>query len=188
MKSRGRAVVAAARRLRAHRPTLAVGVVCVALLACRADAEDGDRSGGAALARGAPEARTAMDAPGAPAPAPPGFATAAVAEGERVASQELPEGVTPAMVRRGETVFGGDGICYNCHGPEGRGIPQLGADLTDAEWIHVDGSYASLIRIIGSGVPSEASSSGMPMPPEGGGRLSEADVRALAAYVWTLSR
>lgn len=102
--------------------------------------------------------------------------------------QELPPGVTPGMVARGEEVFAGDGICYNCHGPAGRGIPQLGADLTDDAWVHVDGSYESLVRIVREGVLSETSSSGMPMPPRGGARLSDEDVRAVAAYVWTLSR
>ena len=104
------------------------------------------------------------------------------------AAQELPEGVTPAMVARGRTLFADDALCYNCHGADGRGIPQLGANLTDGEWLHVDGSYAALVRLVREGVPSEESSVGMPMPPGGGARLREEDIRAVAAYVWTLSR
>lgn len=102
--------------------------------------------------------------------------------------QELPEGVTGAMVEAGEGLFGGAGFCYTCHGEDGRGVPQLGADLTDGEWVHTDGSYDDLVRLIRVGVSSEVSTVGVPMPPRGGGRLSDNQVRALAAYVWTLSR
>ena len=33
-------------------------------------------------------------------------------------------------------------------GPAGEGIPNLGANLTDDEWIHIDGSYESIIENI----------------------------------------
>lgn len=102
--------------------------------------------------------------------------------------QELPEGVTPEMVARGEALFRGNGFCYTCHGADGRGVPQLGSDLTDREWRHGDGSYESLVERIVIGVPAERSASGVPMPPRGGARLPDEDVRAVAAYVWVLSR
>lgn len=103
-------------------------------------------------------------------------------------SQELPEGVTPEMVAAGEEIFGGAGFCYTCHGADGEGVPQLGADLTDDEWTHGDGSYQEIVQRIREGVSAEASTVGVPMPPRGGGRLSDEQVRALAAYVWVLSR
>jgi mono/diheme cytochrome c family protein len=36
------------------------------------------------------------------------------------------------------------------------------------------------------GVPKEKSKSGIPMPPKGGGTLSEDDIKAVAAYVYSL--
>lgn len=102
--------------------------------------------------------------------------------------QELPEGVTGEMVARGEAVYEGVGFCYTCHGAEGRGVAGLGADLTDGAWRHTDGSYEGIAARVRAGVTAEASDVGVPMPPRGGGRLSDEQVRAVAAYVWVLSR
>lgn len=101
--------------------------------------------------------------------------------------QELPEGVTPAMVSEGKQIYGGAGICFSCHGPEGKGVPNLGADLTDGQWAHSDGGYESIVQTVTNGVSAEKSSSGVPMPPKGGSSITDAQVRAVAAYVWTLS-
>lgn len=103
-------------------------------------------------------------------------------------SQELPEGVTMAMVDEGETLFTGAGICASCHGPEGEGIPNLGDNLTDDEWLHSDGSYEAIVATIMNGVSAEASTSGVPMPARAGTNISDDQVRAAAAYVWTLSK
>lgn len=103
-------------------------------------------------------------------------------------SQELPEGVTMAMVDEGKTIFTGAGICASCHGPEGEGIPNLGDNLTDDEWLHSDGSYEAIVATVMNGVTAEASSSNVPMPAKGGTNISDDQVRAAAAYVWTLSK
>ncbi len=103
-------------------------------------------------------------------------------------SQELPEGVTMAMVDEGKTVFEGAGICASCHGPSGEGIPNLGGNLTDDEWLHSDGSYEGIVETVMGGVTAEASSSGVPMPERAGTNISDDQVRAAAAYVWTLSK
>lgn len=103
-------------------------------------------------------------------------------------AQELPDGVTQEAVDRGRSLFRGDGFCYNCHGRNGRGIPNLGSDLSDDAWIYLDGSLEGLMTVIRDGVAAEESTTGIPMPPMGGARLSPEQVRALAAYVWTLSR
>ena len=102
--------------------------------------------------------------------------------------QELPEGVTPAMVEEGKGLYNGAGICMSCHGPAGEGIPNLGANLTDDEWLHVDGSYESLVQNIMTGVTAQESSSGVPMPAKGGTAITDDQVKAVAAYVWTLSQ
>jgi mono/diheme cytochrome c family protein len=100
---------------------------------------------------------------------------------------DLPEGVTQEMVAQGRQIFGAAGLCYACHGQEGKGMPNLGADLTDDEWIHIDGSYESIVQNIMTGVTAGQSSTGTPMPPKGGSGITDEQVRAVAAYVWTLS-
>jgi mono/diheme cytochrome c family protein len=102
--------------------------------------------------------------------------------------QELPEGVTAAMVEEGDGIFHGAGICMSCHGANGEGIPNLGANLTDDEWLHIDGSYESIVQNILKGVTAQESSSGVPMPAKGGTAITDDQVRAVAAYVWTLSK
>jgi len=85
-------------------------------------------------------------------------------------------------------VYEGAGICSSCHGPDGTGIPNLGANLTDGEWLHSDGSYEALVETVMNGVTAEESSSGVPMPARAGTNISDEQVRAAAAYVWTLSK
>jgi mono/diheme cytochrome c family protein len=102
--------------------------------------------------------------------------------------QDLPEGVTKEMVAQGKTVYSGAGICSSCHGPAGAGVPSLGADLTDAEWLHSDGTYEGVVKTVMEGVTAQASSSGIPMPAKGGTKISDDDANAVAAYVWTLSK
>ena len=99
----------------------------------------------------------------------------------------LPEGVTQDMIRQGEGTFKGAGLCSACHGPQGRGIPNLGANLTDSTWLHSDGSYAGVLQTIRQGVGADKSSNGTTMPPKGGSALSEDQLKAVAAYVWSLS-
>jgi len=101
-------------------------------------------------------------------------------------AQELPDGVTPAMVEAGESIYTGVGGCMTCHGTEGAGTP-IGPGLADGEWLHGDGSYDFLVQIINDGVMQPAQF-GIPMLPKGGTQISDDDVRAVAAYVWTLSR
>lgn len=102
-----------------------------------------------------------------------------------VPPQELPEGVTPQMVEKGGELFAGRGICFSCHGPDGKGGP-LAPDLTDGEWIHIDGSYQAIVTLVTAGVP-QPKVHPAPMPPKGGSAITDEEVKAVAAYVWTLS-
>ncbi|MEE8191603.1 MAG: c-type cytochrome [Gemmatimonadales bacterium] len=103
------------------------------------------------------------------------------------AQEELPDGVTDEMIANGKTVFGGAGICMVCHGPQGAGIANLGADLTDDEWLHSDGTYEGILATIEAGVAADKSSTGGVMPPKGSSSISDEQVKAVAAYVWSLS-
>jgi len=104
--------------------------------------------------------------------------------GAQTTPQNLPTGVTEKMLSDGAKVFNGPGLCMACHGPEAKGIPGLGANLTDSEWLHSDGSYEKIVETIMKGTQSAA---GVAMPPKGGSAISDADVKAVAAYVWSLS-
>lgn len=93
-----------------------------------------------------------------------------------------------AEIALGDSVFHGrvgGALCFVCHGPAGKGVNGLGPSLTDKEWLNADGSLPSLQKVILEGVPKPRKMPA-PMPPKGGGQLSDAQVRAAAAYVWSL--
>lgn len=102
-------------------------------------------------------------------------------------ADSLPPGVTAKMVTDGGTFFKGAGLCSACHGPDAKGLPQLGPDLTDAKWLHNKGTYDDIVKQIMTGVTAEKSTTGMIMPPNGGSALTDEQVKAVAAYVWGLS-
>jgi len=108
----------------------------------------------------------------------------AVAPGEEPG--DPPPDPTPEMVAAGEEVFQGAGACLSCHGEGGTGSA-IGPDLTDDAWLHADGSYGSILDVIMNGV-SDPKESQVPMLPRGGTQISDEQVRAVAAYVWSLSR
>lgn len=116
----------------------------------------------------------------APAQAPPSTPTPA-AGGADAAS--------PQLVALGDSIFHGQvagGTCVTCHGQGGAGGP-IGPNLADAEWLHGDGSYEFIVGIVTSGVSSPKQFPGI-MPPMGGASLTPEQVRAVAAYVASLSR
>ncbi len=102
-------------------------------------------------------------------------------------AQSLPEGVTKAMVQEGQQVYAGAGICAACHGPDATGA--IGPNLTDGDWLIGNGDYEQLVAQILEGVSAAEATNplGAIMPPKGGTGITDAQVRAVAAYVWTLS-
>lgn len=102
-------------------------------------------------------------------------------------ADSLPPGVTPALITDGEKIFKGTGLCHACHGPDGKGIEAVKApNLTDTVWLHSKGSYDDIVRQVTTGVPSGQSKGGGVMAPRGGMPLTDEQVRAVAAYVWSL--
>src|ERR1700678_3249818 len=104
------------------------------------------------------------------------------------AGLSVPTGATQEMVALGDRIYHGQvggGSCTGCHGSDGKGTP-LRRELTDQKWLWRDGSYAGIAKTITDGVaqPKEYRS---PMPPMGGAQLTDDQVKALAAYVWSLS-
>lgn len=116
-----------------------------------------------------------------PVPATGGTATGGTAVEP---AADLPAGVTAAMVQEGQQLFGT--VCAACHGPQGTGTA-LGPDLTDDEWLNISGrDYDEILQNIQTGVPQPVEHPA-PMPPLGGGNFDEEQVRALAAYVFSIS-
>lgn len=102
-------------------------------------------------------------------------------------AEPMPPGVTPQMIKEGQGIFQGAGLCMACHGNDGKGLPSLGADLTDSEWLHSKGTYDDIVKQIMVGVAADKSTTGTVMPPKGGSSITDAQVKAVAAYVWSLS-
>jgi mono/diheme cytochrome c family protein len=105
--------------------------------------------------------------------------------GTSPAAAQAPAAPTPAAIAQGDSIFHSKGNCYACHGANAQGA--VGPNLTDAEWIHSDGSYDAIVKQITTGVPKEESKSGIPMPPKGGSSITDDEVKAVAAYVYSLS-
>jgi cytochrome c oxidase cbb3-type subunit 3 len=85
----------------------------------------------------------------------------------------------------GAAIFAGKGNCATCHGPGGTGT-RMAPDLTDAQWLHIDGSYESIVELVKKGV-DDPKESFTPMPPRGGGGLTDDEVAAVSRYVYGLS-
>ncbi|MGE5721445.1 MAG: PQQ-dependent sugar dehydrogenase [Sphingomonadales bacterium] len=116
-------------------------------------------------------------APAAPAPAPPAIQP----------PLPVPPGATADQVALGGRIFHGEvsgGTCSGCHGPNGGGT-STGAALNAGTWLWSDGSLAGIRRTIVEGVAKPKRATGA-MPPKGGTPLSDAEVDAVAAYVWAL--
>jgi len=114
-----------------------------------------------------------------------GFALLAGALAGPVTARQQEPPPDPKLVADGKKVFTGKGMCISCHGADGKGTP-LAPNLTDAEWLNVDGTMASIIGLVKTGV-TKPKKHPAPMPAMGGASLKDDEVRAVAAYVWTLS-
>ena len=154
------------------RTGITTGLLTVLMLGCSSD--QAEHSPGASESE-QPPAAAERPAPAAQTPDSVG-----------ASGLELPEGVTAAMVAQGKTIFEGPGTCFACHGAAGEGTP-IAPDLTDDDWLHVDGSYGQLVEIIDTGVQETKQFPGL-MVPRGGSGMSDEDLSAVAAYVWFLSR
>jgi len=102
------------------------------------------------------------------------------------ASQALPPGVTPQMVQQGDTVFHGPGRCFKCHGNDGKGTQKGPSLVAPKKWINIQGEYNQIIDVVSNGVPDPKEHSA-PMPAKSVTKISNDDVHAVAAYVWSIS-
>jgi mono/diheme cytochrome c family protein len=97
---------------------------------------------------------------------------------------QLPQGVTPAQGSEGRALYRAN--CVMCHGEGGTGT-QLGTSLVDDEWRSGDGSFESIVQVVTAGAPA-TEQYGVPMPPRGNGTFTDAQIRAVSAYAYSLAR
>jgi mono/diheme cytochrome c family protein len=96
--------------------------------------------------------------------------------------------LTPQQIALGDSIFHGlvgGGTCSACHGQDAKGTA-VAPDLTDQQWINGDGSYDFMVRTVTDGVPKPKQHPA-PMPPKGGAPLTDEQVKAVAAYEYSLS-
>jgi disulfide bond formation protein DsbB len=90
---------------------------------------------------------------------------------------------TPEMIAEGEAIFGS--TCAVCHGPGGKGLPNLGKDMTTSDFI-AEKSDQELIDFIKVGRPpgDPDNTTGVDMPPKGGNpALSDEDFVLIIAFI-----
>jgi len=78
--------------------------------------------------------------------------------------------------------------CSVCHGPEGKGLPNLGKDLTHNDYIQgmTDEQFLEYVNT-GRPVDDPRNTSGIPMPPKGGNpALKDQEIMHIISYIRTL--
>jgi mono/diheme cytochrome c family protein len=118
-------------------------------------------------------------------------ATTVAGAGAAVASvSAMPAGITPASIAIGDSIYASGG-CQRCHGVKGVGA-QNGPSLVAGAWLHSTGKYEEIVTTITNGVPRTAlkdQTRRFPMNPRGGPmNLDDDQVKAVAAYVYSISR
>jgi disulfide bond formation protein DsbB len=120
-----------------------------------------------------------------PAPTQP-VAAQAVADSAAAGENASGASYDPALVARGETLYV---QCMACHGPDARGIPNLGKNLVESEFVAAQ-TDAALVQFIITGRPiwDPLNTTGIDMPGKGGNpAMTTEDIEAIVAYLRTLS-
>ncbi len=102
----------------------------------------------------------------------------------------MPAAVTALAIATGDSIFASGG-CQRCHGVKGVGA-QNGPSLVAGPWLHSTGKFDEIVATITNGVPRPAlkdQTRRFPMNPRGGPmNLNDDQVKAVAAYVYSISR
>jgi mono/diheme cytochrome c family protein len=132
--------------------------------------------------------RERQSLPGPAMPDPPrvvaGVGAAGPAAVPVLAAANMPPGVTQEMVEEGQRLYGT--VCVACHGPAGSGTAAAPA-LNDTQWVGISDTYDAILNVIHTGVAQPRQYPGQ-MPARGGGNFTDEQTRAIAAYVYALSR
>lgn len=88
-----------------------------------------------------------------------------------------------------EAIAEGDSLfqqtCFTCHGPDGKGLPNLGKDLTTSEFVKSSTDAELLTYVLeGRTADDPANTTGIAMPPKGGfDFLTESDIESIIAFM-----
>jgi mono/diheme cytochrome c family protein len=94
------------------------------------------------------------------------------------------------MAALGDSIFHGQssgGLCFTCHGADAKGTA-LAPPLVSHKWITGDGGYEFIQQRVIDGVPKPTAPYVSPMLPMGGAQLTPDQIKAVAAYVYSISR
>jgi disulfide bond formation protein DsbB len=100
--------------------------------------------------------------------------------------EALVEPAASAAALDGKALFGV--TCTACHGPEAKGLPGLGKDMTTSEFI-ASKSDAELVEFIKQGRAADdpLNTTGVPMPPMGANpALSDGELLAIVEFIRSL--
>lgn len=95
---------------------------------------------------------------------------------------------SPETVTQGEGFFAA--TCSACHGPDAKGLPNLGKDLTTSEYVR-ESSDEELLTLLKEGRPTghELNTTGVDMPPKGGNpAYTDEDLKAIIAYLRSINQ
>jgi disulfide bond formation protein DsbB len=126
----------------------------------------------------------------APPVAPPGAAEPPAPPTQPPAPPAAPPAAAPAATPPA-TLTAEDGkalymrTCPACHGPNAKGMPGLGKDMTTSEFVRSK-SDAELVEFIKQGRPIDdpLNTTGVPMPPMGANpTLTDAEILAIVRFI-----
>lgn len=113
----------------------------------------------------------------------------AVLAARPLTAQEIarPGDVTQEQAAAGLRLYHGKGACTPCHGELGLGTVE-GPPLVSGRWKLGPGTFEWLVHITRHAGWGATSRAGDPQPMRGPTVLDSAEVKAVAAYVWSISR
>lgn len=103
-------------------------------------------------------------------------------------AEQKPAAAQPApAMAKGDPVKGKEAFttCAGCHGPDGKGLPNLGKDMTTSTFI-AGKTDEELLAFVKTGRPvgDPANTTGVAMPPKGGNpALTDAQIMDIVAYI-----
>jgi disulfide bond formation protein DsbB len=102
------------------------------------------------------------------------------------------EAAPAAVALKGDAEKGKElflGTCASCHGPDAKGLPGLGKDLTTSAFVRQQ-TDVQLVEFIKKGRPATdpANTTGVDMPPKGGNpALTDQDLADIIAFIRTFN-
>jgi disulfide bond formation protein DsbB len=102
-------------------------------------------------------------------------------------------GPAPTPTPSGDAVAGKEAYlktCIACHGPDGKGMPNLGKDLTTSEFVKSK-TDLEMVEFLKVGRPASdpLNTQGIDMPPKGGNpALTETDLKNIVAFMRTINQ